>query len=172
VRGRTPVTALTCELAHVSHRLLPFCDSVAGNHVQDEGATALFEVLAVTPCRLEYLDLSGNELTYRSGISAGTMLRSNTTLVVLALNYNRLVCCIARSLRAARFSMCDTTARVRAECPQGTAGVAGIAVGARANIHLQAVQVVHNGITERGVEQLVDLMHVNHVMQIIMYAWT
>ena len=64
---------------------------VAGNAIADAGAQAIFEVITVTRLPIVHLDLSNNGLTHAAGVSAGTLLRTNTTLEHLAMNYNSLV---------------------------------------------------------------------------------
>ena len=142
---------------------------IAGNNIGDEGAQAIFEMLTTMPSIIRHLDVSNNNLTYRAGVSAGTMLRTNECVEELCFNYNSLV----RPTYAGGCTVTRTPPHVTRHGCQGTAGLISIVVGARANLHLRVLQMVKNGITVKGVDTILDTMHANRVIEVIMYvqAW-
>lgn len=43
-------------------------------------------------------------------------------------------------------------------------------MGARLNLHFKSLQLVNNGVTTRGVQEMVNMLQVNRVMRVVMYG--
>ncbi|EGD72320.1 hypothetical protein PTSG_00339 [Salpingoeca rosetta] len=141
--------------------------NLAGNELEDEGATAIARLLMRDTTHIRDLDLSGNMIASGGVDRIATALATNTRLRRLRLRNNNIGAAGAAGLGKALSgeSMCALELLDLSRNQLCDEGTVQLCLGLQGNAHIKCLSLAHNCIANRGAEALGTLLGLSTALE-------